>query len=148
MYPPEGLRGCGPRRSSSYGLESADYFATANQETLVIGQIETLQAVENLDKILETKALDCIFVGPSDLATSQGYVGQARHPENLKTIERILEIGRAHRVPVGIYSLGPEWNMKLIEQGFKFIAIASTESLFILGVREVLDKIGRGRAKR
>lgn len=147
MYPPEGLRGCGPRRCSSYGLESAEYFATANHETLVIGQIETLQAVNNLDKILETKALDCIFVGPADLATSQGHVGQTRYPENLKTIERILEIGKAHKTPVGIYSLGSDWNNKLIEQGFQFIAIGSTESFFIVGVKEVLDQVGRGRAK-
>ena len=68
-YPPKGLRGWGPRRA---GLFDPDYLQTANDEILVIVQIETKEAVSNVDDILSVEGIDACFIGPYDLSLSFG----------------------------------------------------------------------------
>src|SRR5260370_22451016 len=70
-HPPQGQRSNGPVRAAMYGAAS-DYQKTANDEILVIPMIETRQAVENIDVILDVPGIDAIYVGPSDLAFSLG----------------------------------------------------------------------------
>jgi 4-hydroxy-2-oxoheptanedioate aldolase len=72
-YPPQGQRSNGPIRAAMYGAAS-DYQKTANDEILVIPMIETREAVENIDAILDVPGIDAIYVGPSDLAFSLGKV--------------------------------------------------------------------------
>ena len=70
-YPPKGQRSNGPIRAAMYGV-AGDYQKTANDEILVIPMIETRQAVENIDEILDVPGIDAIYVGPADLAFSLG----------------------------------------------------------------------------
>ena len=70
-YPPKGQRSNGPIRAASYGV-AGEYQKTANDEILVIPMIETRQAVENIDQILDVPGIDAIYVGPADLAFSLG----------------------------------------------------------------------------
>ena len=69
-YPPRGYRSCGPVRAK-YSLGS-DYLDHADATTLIIAQIETRSAVDNLDAILEVPGIDAVYVGPSDLAMGLG----------------------------------------------------------------------------
>ncbi len=68
-YPPEGLRGCSPRKA---GLFDPDYLKTANNEILIIVQVETRKAVSNIDGILSVKGIDACYVEPNDLFQSCG----------------------------------------------------------------------------
>ena len=70
-YPPQGQRSNGPIRAAMYGAASS-YQTTANDEILVIPMIETREAVQNIDAILDVPGIDAIYVGPSDLAFSLG----------------------------------------------------------------------------
>ncbi len=81
-YPPLGKRGLAGVRAGSFGiLESmGDYVASANRETLVIVQVETTEALDNLDDIIAVDGVDVIFLGPSDLSSSMGYTGQEFPP--------------------------------------------------------------------
>ena len=73
-FPPEGTRGAAMSpRAARYGAESLDYFANTNRNTVVIVSVETAEAMENLDEILEVPGLDGIFIGPMDLAVSLGH---------------------------------------------------------------------------
>ena len=76
-YPPGGRRSFGPARGLLYG--GPDYFAHANAEILVLGMIETAEALGNLDAILDTPGLDGIYVGPNDLAIELGFPPHAEH---------------------------------------------------------------------
>lgn len=90
-YPPEGVRGFGPRRASGYGrLSGADYCRLANESVFIVVQIEHIDAVRNLDAILAVPGLTSITVGPNDLAGSMGYMGQPAHPEVVGVIETIV----------------------------------------------------------
>ena len=67
-----------------------EYTARANEETLVSIQIETMDAVNNLDEILSVEGVDIFFIGPMDLSVSMGYIGQPNHPEVQKMIEKLV----------------------------------------------------------
>ncbi len=142
-YPPKGIRGCGPRRAALYGLETKEYLDVADDLTMVIPQIETLDAAENLDGILSVEGIDAIFIGPSDLASSMGLRGQQRHPNNLEIVSRILGAGKSAGIPVGIYGMGPDYISEHIEQGFQFVVVGSDMSFMLHGARDVLSRIGR-----
>jgi 4-hydroxy-2-oxoheptanedioate aldolase len=86
-FGPIGERGMfGSRRS--YGV--ADYFAQANDETLVVVLIEEMEAIRNLDAILTVEHIDVFFVAPSDLAQTMGYPGQPGHPEVQRVVDEAL----------------------------------------------------------
>jgi 2-keto-3-deoxy-L-rhamnonate aldolase RhmA len=103
-YPPEGLRGAGPRRAGRLAGGVATYFQRANAEVLVLAQIEQAVAVERLDEILTTPGLDGIMVGPADLAASMGHLHELEHPEVEATIQRILDGCLRHNVPFGMFT--------------------------------------------
>lgn len=93
-YPPQGIRGVGPRRASRYGLEFSYYLAQADEEILTVVQIETQAAVEHIDEILSVEGIDAFFIGPADLSASLGYLGRWDAPPVLRTIDRLLEAGK------------------------------------------------------
>ncbi len=77
-YPVNGIRGvAGSPRAAHYGNKASDYLKKANEDIFIMIAVETPQAVENLDEILETEGLDGIFIGPMDLATNMGYFADA-----------------------------------------------------------------------
>ena len=71
LYPPKGKRSNGPIRAGAYGA-ATPYQATANDEVLVIPMIETQEAIDNIDAILDVPGISGIYVGPSDLGLSLG----------------------------------------------------------------------------
>jgi 2-keto-3-deoxy-L-rhamnonate aldolase RhmA len=79
-YPPEGIRGmAGLSRASRFGSRP-DHFRTANEGIGVLVQIETPQAVEQLEAIAAVPGVDALFVGPTDLSGGMGLQGQGAHP--------------------------------------------------------------------
>src|SRR5215204_3529402 len=87
-YPPRGMRGVASvHRANRYG-RVPDYFARADDEMCVLVQLETGPAVEALEEIAAVEGVDGVFIGPSDLAASLGYLGNNAHPEVRETIER------------------------------------------------------------
>jgi len=89
-YPPEGIRGvAGSPRAAGYTRNTQAYLSSANDEVIVMIAVETMEAVENLDEILEVEGLDGIFIGPVDLASSMGHLGDPTQPAVQETIELI-----------------------------------------------------------
>lgn len=89
-YPPQGVRGvAGSPRAAGFTANTMPYLTSANDETIVMIAVETLEAVNNLDEILAVDGLDGIFIGPVDLASSMGYLGDPSQPEVQETIALI-----------------------------------------------------------
>ena len=93
-----GVRGMAGARASRWGHYS-DYFQRANEEVCLLVQVESLEALKNLDAIAATPGVDGVFIGPADLSASMGHVGNAAHPEVqaaiADAIARILKAGKA-----------------------------------------------------
>ena len=89
-YPPEGVRGAaGSPRAAGYAQNVSTYLPYANDQILILTAVETAEAVANLDDILATPGLDGVFIGPMDLSTSMGQMGNPGHPEVQAAIETI-----------------------------------------------------------
>ncbi len=91
-YPPLGIRGvAGSPRAAGYTRDVKAYLNSANADTIVMIAVETAEAVRNLDEILAVENLDGIFIGPMDLASSMGYLGDPAQPavqEMIAVIEK------------------------------------------------------------
>jgi len=93
-YPPMGNRGLGPVRASDYmqgGMSQADYVTFANEQTLVLPQIESIECVNNLESICQVEGVDGFIIGPRDLAMSMGYYDGPGHDEVKKMLDHIFK---------------------------------------------------------
>jgi len=138
-YPPEGIRGFGPRRACAYGLELLEYTKRANDEIMVIVQVETRKAVNNVEEILSA-GIDMYFVGPWDLATTLGYPCQINHPEVVKAIKKIIDIGTRLGIPGGTVS-DVEHVAKHIEMGYKLLTLGADSDYLIRGCKLSLEAV-------
>lgn len=144
-YPPAGVRGVGPRRASRYGLDMREYLERANEEILIVVQIETQQAVDRIEEILSVEGIDAFFIGPLDLSTSLGYRGQVDHPKVRETLDKLVDAARRAGVASGIYAYNLELAKGYIEKGFQFVSLADDTTLLIRGCQEFLDGIKTSR---
>ena len=124
-YPPSGRRGVATtHRANRYG-RVGDYYARATDETCVLVQLETTQAVAALEEIADVDGVDGVFIGPSDLAASMGHVGQPTHPEPRKLILDACTRAKAVGVPIGILAPVEADAQMFLETGFTFVAVGS-----------------------
>ncbi|MER7364748.1 HpcH/HpaI aldolase family protein, partial [Nonomuraea wenchangensis] len=107
-YPPHGIRGVGSAlaRASRWN-RVPDYLRTARTTLSLFVQIESAEAVENVDAIAATPGVDGVFVGPADLAASLGVLGEQDHPEVVAAVEHCLRAAKAAGVKVGLNAFAP-----------------------------------------
>ena len=120
-YPPLGARGIGGTRTRLYG--GADYVQQANEEILVVVQIETIRAVEHAREILSVPGIDAYYIGPTDLCASMGLPAtwNPDYPEYWRALDEVARVGRELRVPSGIHSSGAGV-AAMIDRGYQLIA--------------------------
>lgn len=123
-YPPRGTRGAGLFRAQEYGLGFAEYRRRADAETVVVVQIEHIDAVRNLEQILEVPGIDAFIVGPYDLSGSVGHPGAYDHPDVLWALEEIERFMRSANVPGGFHVVhsGADVLRRRIAEGYRLIA--------------------------
>lgn len=124
-YAPLGYRSTGPTRAMIYA--GADYIANGNDEILAIAMIETAEALEKLDEILDTPGLDGIYIGPNDLALSMGETPTI-DPTNQRVVDaigHIIDSANAKGIPAGIHCGQPAYAAGMIKRGAKLVTIAS-----------------------
>jgi 2-dehydro-3-deoxyglucarate aldolase/4-hydroxy-2-oxoheptanedioate aldolase len=142
-YPPEGIRGFGPRRPSNYGrLGGPEFCAAANAAILVHVQIEHVDAVRNIEQIVAVPGLAGVVIGPNDLAASLGHTGQPRHPDVLRAIEGV--IGQARRagrfVGIGVGD-DPEILTEWVDKGVQWLSMGSDFSLLIRMASQLANRV-------
>lgn len=121
-YPPEGIRGVsGSTRANRFGAV-ANYHKNARDEICLIVQVETQEALDEIEAIAAVPGIDGIFIGPADLAASLGYPGEPNHPQVNKVIIDAIKRIRACGIAPGILTLNQEFVSQVIEAGAVFVA--------------------------
>jgi 2-keto-3-deoxy-L-rhamnonate aldolase RhmA len=143
-YPPQGIRGVAPRKAADYGLKMADYIRTANSQTIVVAQIETREALDNLDGILSVKGVDVAFVGPTDLTMSLGLLDDRSNPRVIDAMKRVIKACESHGKVPGVMAASEEEVKRDIAMGFRFISLASDVRFLIRGAKAFLDSARGG----
>ena len=123
-YPPYGKRGVGLYRASGYGTKFKEYKKWVEEELVIIAQIEHIDAVNNIDKILQVGGVDGIIIGPYDLSGSMGYPGEFERDDVKEAVQKVLDRCKALGVPSGFHVVDtdPKKLQEKIDQGCTFLA--------------------------
>ena len=137
LYPPSGNRSNGPIRAAAYG-EASPYQSIANDEVLVIPMIETQEAIDNIDAILDVPGVSGIYVGPSDLGFSLGLKPMLDHeePQIFKIYEKLVAATARRGQFAGIHNATGAYAARMIGMGFRLVTIANDSGLMAKAARE------------
>jgi 4-hydroxy-2-oxoheptanedioate aldolase len=136
LYPPKGKRSNGPIRASAYG-EAGNYQTIANDEVLVIPMIETQEAIDNIDAILDVPGISGIYIGPSDLGFSLGMVPKLdrEEPEIFPIYEKLIKATQKRGLFAGIHNQTGAYAARMIQMGFRFVTIFNDSGLMARAAR-------------
>lgn len=142
-FHPAGNRSVGGgRHGMSFGTTGKEYYENANEQVLVVVQIEHIDGVRNADEILSVPGVDACFIGPNDLAASMGLgLGVSLEtdiPEVVDAIRTIRETCNRHGVAPGIHTSGAAAVNQRIAEGFQFCAMASELRYMVGGLADDL----------
>lgn len=140
-YAPEGNRGfAGMHRASRFGTDTR-YAASANENMMVIAQIETPKAVDALDDILGVDGIDAAFVGPGDLSAAMGLMGQAASDRILSIMEECAQRAHAIGKPIGGLAVNTDMARRLLDMGFDMVPISNDIAMLTRSAKATLGEI-------
>jgi 2-keto-3-deoxy-L-rhamnonate aldolase RhmA len=132
-YPPNGIRGFGPRRAS---LADPDYVKTADQELILAIQIESQKGVDNIDEILSVGGIDVVFLGPYDLSLNLGVLAQWNSEKFTSSVSKIADSAFRHGAYMGTLASGGI--AKFAKQGFRLFVIDDDIDILKSGIAAAL----------
>jgi len=138
-YPPKGLRGCGLRRAY---LFDPDYLKTVDDEIFIAVQIETQEAVKNVDAICSVDGIDCCYIGPSDLSASFNHLGDMKNQEVQDAIDKVFDVCRAHGVAAGIHEGSGKTLRERIDKGYNMVTLGNDLIYMKQGVLNQFKELG------
>ena len=152
-YYPEGNRSVGGgRHAISFDTSGAEYYKNANDQILLVAQIEHIDGVNNADEILSTPGIDACFIGPNDLAASMGLgLGVSLESDEPRLVEAIMHIRdtcKKYGVATGIHTSGAEAVNLRIGQGFQFCAMASELRYMVGFMKDDIAKLNWSASPR
>ena len=129
-YPPDGVRGVATIvRAAGSGTHFNDYRGESKTNLLTIIQIESAEAVENVDAIAAVEGVDVLFVGPMDLSTSLGIFRQYDHPLFLDALDKTLAAARRCNRAPGILLPSVDTTRHYRDMGFRFLTAGTDVAL-------------------
>merc|ERR1712113_850006 len=122
---------------NNFGASAPHYFKEAGAQICTIIQIETVEAVNNIEAIAAVEGVDALFVGPSDLSASMGFIGQGNHPKVMDKIkeafQRINATGRA----AGFLTANQADAKWALDNGCNFVAVGSDTQILAHATRKL-----------
>lgn len=142
-YPPVGKRGAafGVAHDDYSGGSPAEKMASANDELLLIAQIETPTGVENVEQIAAVDGIDVLWIGHFDLTNFMGIPAQFEHPRYLEAVKRVIAAAEAAGKTAGIMAGSVADAQQALDQGFRIVAYSGDLWLYQLALREGLATI-------
>lgn len=143
-YPPVGTRGVSPLWTYYMNIPWDEYLPQANEETCVVVQVESLEAMEKVEEIAAVEGVDVVFAGPTDLSAAMGVIGQTSHVDVQSFLadfpQRVASVGKTAGMTVG----SAEAALACYRQGYRFLSIGS---LLFSGMRGLTADLARVRAE-
>lgn len=142
-YPPLGERGVGLARAQGYGFDFENYRDNKTKELKLIVQIEHINAIKELDLILQTDGIDGTFIGPYDLSGSLGKTGKLNDPKVLNAVESYLKIAKKYNKLIGFHIVPIDYKLVLekMSEGYNFIAFGFDAYFLGSSIRNQLKNI-------
>jgi 4-hydroxy-2-oxoheptanedioate aldolase len=142
-YPPEGARGLTrSSRATAFGYDAPAYFRDVRDGELLVLQIETNEAVEQIDAIAAVPGVDVLFVGPADLSFSCGVPCDLDQPVLRAALGRVAQAARQHGKRTGIFLRDAEQLPAVVEAGFTLIALDTDLGILKAGLEHAARTLG------
>jgi 4-hydroxy-2-oxoheptanedioate aldolase len=130
-YPPLGQRGVSRiSRATRFGRVK-DWVRRSHEEMCVLVQVETRQALSNIEAIAAVDGVDGIFIGPADLAADMGYPGNNGHPDVWAAVEDAIARIRKAGKPAGSLMLDETKARRCLELGAQFVAVGMDVDILV-----------------
>jgi len=131
-YPPKGRRSFGVNRAQGYGFDFDSYIQNWNETSSFIIQVESIEAVENIDQLLAFEDVDGVMVGPYDISGSLGVPGQTSHPDVIKASKKVIAACKKYKKSCGtqVADATMENVQQLFVLGYTYAILSS--DLFVL----------------
>ncbi len=144
-YPPYGNRSVGLARAQEYGQSFSEYLEWQKNQTIIIVQIEHIEAVNNLEAIFSVEGVDGYIIGPYDLSASLEAPGEFDNPIFLNAMERVKKVAAEMKMMGGIHIIEPEPRQlqKRIAEGYQFIAYSLDIRMIDVACREGIKIINK-----
>lgn len=142
-YPPIGKRGVGLARAQNYGIGFEEYKKWLNESSVVIVQIEHIDAVTNIEEIISTPGVDGMIIGPYDLSGSLNVPGDFENELVKEALNKVESVCKEKNFPLGFHIVGTDYRLvtEKITQGYRFMAY-SLDFMFLGDMlREGMKKI-------
>jgi 2-keto-3-deoxy-L-rhamnonate aldolase RhmA len=141
-YPPRGGRGMAKMvRAMRFGLHADAYIGNLEKNLVSIIQIETLDAIKNIDAIASTSGVDVLFVGPNDLSLALGIFGQLQHKLYQDAIRTVADAARKHgKVPGVLLQDVNEYEM-YAQLGYRFLGCGADATFVSKGARDMVNQL-------
>jgi len=142
-FAPMGQRSYGVNRAQTYGLDFEEYAQSWNETSVLIAQIESIEAVKNIDEILSVHGIDGVMVGPYDMSGSLGIPGQIDHPQIREATSEVLRKARECKKSCGtqIVPLASQLAASKFEEGYTFVVLSSDIFLMAEWVKDARQLI-------
>ena len=126
-YPPIGKRTYGLNRAQKYGFNSKKYFDNWNENSIIIIQIESINAVNNIDKLIESDSIDGVMIGPYDLSGSLKVPGQTSHPLVIEASKKVIKACKEAGKSCGTQIADPNNKNigEIFDMGYTFVILGS-----------------------
>lgn len=138
-YAPRGMRGLNTQGADAHFTHKSqlELAHDANRDHFVAIQIETLGALDEVDKIAATADVDLLFIGPADLSQALGVLGQPEHEKVWNAIDRVAAACAKHGKGWGIVPASPSFADRCVEKGCRMLTFGSDVMAMRLGVQAV-----------
>ena len=144
-YPPEGSRGAAipvfRQKERQEFKEAADYFRAVNDETLLIAQMESREAIGNVEAITAVEGIDVAMMGTQDLSLDMGFAGRGQCPEMRAAVQKVVDACRKNGKASGNHIPGIDDLRYWIGQGMRMITYSYETNLIIEKGREALKAL-------
>jgi 2-keto-3-deoxy-L-rhamnonate aldolase RhmA len=147
-YPPIGARGVALGVAHDlYQAGGAEFFTRANEETIVIIQLESAKAFKNIEDILSVPGIDVAWLGHYDLTVSMGIPLQFDHPRLLEAMDAMFDCCRRNHVAPAFITTTPESTEHWIQKGLRVVSLGTDIGIFQNGIQTFHESVLRSMAK-
>ncbi|MFN6053270.1 MAG: aldolase/citrate lyase family protein, partial [Planctomycetia bacterium] len=115
--------------------------SSANQQTLMIAQIETVDGLKNVDAIAAVDGIDVLWIGQTDLSTSLGIPGQFDHPLFKDAVKKVVESCNRHGKVAGFMPLSIAEGKQFMDQGFRMLAYGGDLWLYLATLKQGIGEL-------
>lgn len=146
-YPPLGIRGFSPyTKAGQYDVKNGPILTQkANNNTLLIANVEGIDGIHNLEEIVQVEGIDVIFIGLFDMSKSLGVPGEVEHPKVLETLDKAISMIHAYGKKVGSIASNHEMLKKLQSKGIDYLTYSVDTGMLKEAYQQLVQNFDNGK---